>query len=73
VAAVVLGVLAAVTVVVNSQTEDVVLIAYWYFGAGVISFCLLALAIGRRFTRNPIAPAASSASFRRTTSAPQAR
>jgi hyaluronan synthase len=56
VTAVVLGVLAAVTVVVNSQTEDVVLIAYWYFGASVIAFCLLAFAIGRRFTRNPIAP-----------------
>lgn len=56
VTAVVLGVLAAVTLLVNAQTDDVVLIAYWYLGAGVISVCLVAFVVGRRYTGNPPAP-----------------
>lgn len=52
VTAVVLGVLAAATTVVNAQTNDVVLIAYWYLGAGVIAVCLIAYVIGRRYTQN---------------------
>jgi cellulose synthase/poly-beta-1,6-N-acetylglucosamine synthase-like glycosyltransferase len=55
---VVLAVLAAVTMLVNAQTDDFVLIAYWYLGAGVIASCLVAFVIGRRFTKNP--PAAGS-------------
>ena len=58
VTAVVLGVLAAATTVVNAQANDVVLIAYWYLGAGVIAVCLIAFVIGRRYTRN--APAEGS-------------
>jgi cellulose synthase/poly-beta-1,6-N-acetylglucosamine synthase-like glycosyltransferase len=53
-----LGVLAAATTVVNAQANDVVLIAYWYLGAGVIAVCLIAFVIGRRHTRN--APAEGS-------------
>jgi cellulose synthase/poly-beta-1,6-N-acetylglucosamine synthase-like glycosyltransferase len=53
-----LGVLAAATTVVNAQANDVVLIAYWYLGAGVIAVCLIAYVIGRRYTRN--APAEGS-------------
>jgi cellulose synthase/poly-beta-1,6-N-acetylglucosamine synthase-like glycosyltransferase len=52
----VLGVLAAVTMLVDAQTDDLVLIAYWYLGAGVIAVCLVAFVIGRRYTKNPIAP-----------------
>jgi hyaluronan synthase len=48
----VIGVLAAVSVVVQAQTVDIVLAAYWYLGAGVITACLLAFAIGRRYTKN---------------------
>ena len=55
---VVLAVLAAVTMLVNAQTDDFVLIAYWYLGAGVIALCLLAFVKGRRYTKNP--PAAGS-------------
>ena len=58
VTAVVLGVLAAATTVVNAQANDVVLIAYWYLGAGVIAVCLIAFVIGRRHTHN--APAEGS-------------
>lgn len=43
---------------VNAQTNDVVLIAYWYLGAGVIAACLVAFVVGRRYTKN--APAAGS-------------
>jgi cellulose synthase/poly-beta-1,6-N-acetylglucosamine synthase-like glycosyltransferase len=53
-----LGVLAAATTVVNAQANDIVLIAYWYLGAGVIAVCLIAFVIGRRYTRN--APAEGS-------------
>lgn len=52
----VIAVLAWVTIVVTRQAGDPVLIGYWYFGAAVITFCLLAFAIGRRYTRNPPAP-----------------
>jgi cellulose synthase/poly-beta-1,6-N-acetylglucosamine synthase-like glycosyltransferase len=55
---VVLAVLGAVSVLVNAQTDDVVLIAYWYLGAGVIAACLIAFVVGRRYTGN--APAAGS-------------
>ena len=55
---VVLAVLAAVTMLVNAQTDDFVLIAYWYLGAGVIALCLLAFVKGRRYTKYP--PAAGS-------------
>src|SRR3954451_18028960 len=55
---VVLGALGAVSMLVNAQTDDVVLIAYWYLGAGVIAACLVAFVAGRRYTRN--APAAGS-------------
>ena len=53
-----LAVLVAVTLLVNAQTDDVLLIAYWYLGAGVIAMCLVAFVIGRRHTKNP--PAAGS-------------
>ena len=49
----VIGVLAAVTLLVNAQTHDLVLIGYWYLGAGVIAACLMAFVIGRRYTKNP--------------------
>src|SRR4051794_2426113 len=56
--AVVIGVLASVSVLVSAQTDDLVLVAYWYLGAGVIAACLGAFVIGRRHTKNP--PAAGS-------------
>jgi len=49
----VIGVLAAVTLLVNAQTHDLVLIGYWYLGAGVIAACLMAFVIGRRYAKNP--------------------
>ncbi len=52
----VLVVLAFVSLVVNSQTDDLVLVAYWYLGASVIAFCLIAFVVGRRYTKNPPAP-----------------
>src|SRR3954447_11276938 len=55
VTAVVIGVLAAVSVLVHEQTGDVVLVAYWYFGATVITLCLVAFVVGRRHTNNPVA------------------
>jgi cellulose synthase/poly-beta-1,6-N-acetylglucosamine synthase-like glycosyltransferase len=54
----VVAVLAAVTLLVNAQTDDFVLITYWYLGAGVIAACLIAFVIGRRHTKNP--PASGS-------------
>jgi hyaluronan synthase len=48
----VLGVLAAVTVLVDARTGQVTLIAYWYVGAAVIAICLVAFVIGRRYTKN---------------------
>jgi hyaluronan synthase len=53
---IVLEMLTVVTVVVTSQTGNKVLLGYWYFGALVICFCLLAFVIGRRYIRNPIPP-----------------
>jgi hyaluronan synthase len=50
---VVLGVLAAVSIVVNAETADFALVVYWYVGAGVIAVCLVAFVIGRRYTNNP--------------------
>jgi cellulose synthase/poly-beta-1,6-N-acetylglucosamine synthase-like glycosyltransferase len=55
---VVLGVLTAVSALVNAQTDDIVLIAYWYLGAGVIAACLIAFVVGRRYKKN--LPAAGS-------------
>lgn len=52
---VVLAALAAVTVLVHAQTDDRLLIGYWWFGALAIAFCLLAFHIGRRWTSRPIA------------------
>jgi cellulose synthase/poly-beta-1,6-N-acetylglucosamine synthase-like glycosyltransferase len=52
----VVAVLAVVTMIVNGQTDDYVLIVYWYLGAGVIALCLVAFAVGRRHTKNPPAP-----------------
>jgi hypothetical protein len=54
--AVMLAVLAAVTVVVHRQTDDPLLIGYWWFGTVVIAFCLVAFYIGRRHRHRPIAP-----------------
>jgi len=58
VVAIVLAVLVVVSMLVTVQTDDVVLIAYWYLGAGVIAACLVAFVVGRRYTKNP--PAAGS-------------
>jgi cellulose synthase/poly-beta-1,6-N-acetylglucosamine synthase-like glycosyltransferase len=49
----VVSVLIAVSLVVRTRTYDVVLLAYWYVGAGVIAACLVAFVVGRRFTKNP--------------------
>jgi hyaluronan synthase len=56
VVSVLLAALAAVTVLVHRQTDDVVMIAYWYFGAAVIAGCLIAFAVGRRYLDNDPAP-----------------
>jgi cellulose synthase/poly-beta-1,6-N-acetylglucosamine synthase-like glycosyltransferase len=53
VSTVILGVLAWVSLLVNAQAHDVVLIAYWYLGAGVIAACVVAFLVGRRHTKNP--------------------
>jgi hyaluronan synthase len=58
VTAAVLLVLGAVTWFVSGQTDDLALVAYWYLGAAVISLCLVAFVVGRRYTNNP--PAAGS-------------
>lgn len=52
----VLLVLAAVTYVVHNQTNDPVLVGYWYLGASVIGLSIFAFALGRRYLENPIAP-----------------
>ena len=52
----VFAVLAGVTVLVHRHTDDVIMVAYWYFGVTVIAVCLVSFVIGRRFTKNPIAP-----------------
>lgn len=54
--AVVVAALAAVTVVVHRQTDDRLLIGYWWFGASVIVFCLVTFHIGRRYLDRPPAP-----------------
>jgi cellulose synthase/poly-beta-1,6-N-acetylglucosamine synthase-like glycosyltransferase len=56
VVAFVFAVLAFVTMLVHRQTHDVIMIAYWYFGVAVITFCLVSFAVGRRYVRNPIPP-----------------
>ncbi len=53
--AVVFAALAGVTVVVHEQTDDRLLIGYWWFGALVIAFCLVTFVVGRRHTRRPVA------------------
>jgi len=49
----VVAVLGAVTVVVERQTDDPVLIVYWYVGAAVIAACLISFMVGRRYLSNP--------------------
>lgn len=49
-------VLGATTFVVHKQTDDPVLIAYWWFGMLVISFCVVAFVVGRRYLNNEPAP-----------------
>lgn len=56
VSALVVATLVAVTVVVHHQTHDVILLGYWYLGAGVIATCIITFVIGRRYTHDPIAP-----------------
>jgi len=56
VVATVVAVLAAITVLVHHQTDDVIMIAYWYVGAAVIAACLVSFVVGRRYWRNPIPP-----------------
>jgi glycosyltransferase involved in cell wall biosynthesis len=51
--AVVIMALEAVTYVVHRQTDDPLLIGYWWFGALVIVFCLAAFHFGRRFLDRP--------------------
>jgi cellulose synthase/poly-beta-1,6-N-acetylglucosamine synthase-like glycosyltransferase len=51
-----MAVLAGVTVLVQRHTDDVVMIAYWYFGVTVIIACLVSFVIGRRYTKNPVPP-----------------
>jgi len=55
VTAFIVAVLAAVTVVVHRQTDDFVMIGYWYAGSLVIIGCLVAFVVGRRFTDNEVA------------------
>jgi cellulose synthase/poly-beta-1,6-N-acetylglucosamine synthase-like glycosyltransferase len=50
----VFAVLAGVTVLVHRQTDDLIMIAYWYFGVTVVTFCLISFVIGRRYVGNPI-------------------
>jgi cellulose synthase/poly-beta-1,6-N-acetylglucosamine synthase-like glycosyltransferase len=50
------AVLGAITVLVHRETTDPVMIAYWYFGASIILFCLIAFVVGRRYLDNPVAP-----------------
>lgn len=50
--------LGAVTLLVHHQTDDLVLISYWYFGVSVITACLLSFVVGRRYLKNPPAPGA---------------
>lgn len=52
----VITVLVAVSVLVNDQTNDLVLIIYWYFGCAVIVACLISFYVGRRYLGNPPAP-----------------
>ena len=54
----VMCVLAGVSLLVHRQTNDVVMIAYWYFGVGVITACLVSFVVGRRYLKNPPAPGA---------------
>jgi hyaluronan synthase len=56
VVSVVCCVLVAVTVVVHHQTDNWVLLGYWYLGASVIVGCLVAFLVGRRYLASPPAP-----------------
>ena len=55
VSAIAICVLVAVTVLVHHQTDDLILLTYWYLGASVISACLIAFVVGRRYKDNPVA------------------
>jgi cellulose synthase/poly-beta-1,6-N-acetylglucosamine synthase-like glycosyltransferase len=50
---VICAVLVAVTLVVDHQTRDPLLIGYWYLGASVIGACVISYVVGRRYLRNP--------------------
>ena len=50
--AVTIGVLGWVTTIVNAQAHELVLLVYWYVGAGVIAACLVAFVIGRHYSGN---------------------
>jgi cellulose synthase/poly-beta-1,6-N-acetylglucosamine synthase-like glycosyltransferase len=52
----VLAMLAGVTVLVHRQTDDLIMVSYWYFGVSVATFCLVSFVIGRRYLENPIPP-----------------
>ena len=67
VSAIAICVLVAVTVLVHHQTDDLILLTYWYLGASVISACLIAFVIGRRYKDNPVAQVEFFASFLATT------
>jgi cellulose synthase/poly-beta-1,6-N-acetylglucosamine synthase-like glycosyltransferase len=49
----IIAVLASVSLLVQHETRDLVMISYWYFGVSVIVACLLAFVIGRRYQKNP--------------------
>jgi cellulose synthase/poly-beta-1,6-N-acetylglucosamine synthase-like glycosyltransferase len=53
VTAVICAVLVAVTLVVDHQTRDPLLIGYWYLGASVIGACVISYVVGRRYLGNP--------------------
>lgn len=48
----VMAVLAGVTVLVHHQTDDVIMIGYWYFGVSVVVACLVSFVIGRRYKKS---------------------
>jgi len=48
-------VLASVSWVVHRETNDIVMISYWYFGVTVMVGCLVAFVVGKRYVHNSIA------------------
>jgi cellulose synthase/poly-beta-1,6-N-acetylglucosamine synthase-like glycosyltransferase len=53
VTAAICAVLVAVTLVVQHQTCDPLLIGYWCVGACVIAACVVSFVVGRRYLKNP--------------------